>query len=188
MPYFNSYLQLIKSTDKVVDLGCGATPSPRANVIVDLFVDDDTQRGGASMQSVKNDPRLVIADVCNLPFKDKEFDFSIAGHIAEHVEDPNLFCKEVIRISKTGYIESPSRLQEIIAGHLFHKWIIEVENNKLIFIKKHPFFDTLQDLNNFNRRGANKRWWENFFWNYSEMLHTCFYWQDGFEWEIRDFC
>ena len=45
-----------------------------------------------------------------LPFKDNEFDFVIASHVIEHVEDFEFFLKELERISKKGYIELPTRL------------------------------------------------------------------------------
>ena len=32
----------------------------------------------------------------------------IASHIAEHVDDPDAFCRELARASKAGYIETPS--------------------------------------------------------------------------------
>ena len=45
-----------------------------------------------------------------LPFKDNEFDFVIASHVIEHVENFQFFIQEIERVSKQGYIELPSRL------------------------------------------------------------------------------
>ena len=39
-----------------------------------------------------------------LPFKDKEFDFVIASHVAEHVDDISYFLNELSRVEKKGYI------------------------------------------------------------------------------------
>ncbi len=36
---------------------------------------------------VPDDKELVIGDVLTIPFKDKEFDFLIASHIAEHIDN-----------------------------------------------------------------------------------------------------
>ena len=47
-----------------------------------------------------------------LPFKDKEFDFVIASHVAEHVEDISYFLNELSRVGKKGYIEVPTRLED----------------------------------------------------------------------------
>ena len=45
-----------------------------------------------------------------MPFKDNEFDFVIASHVIEHVEDFEFFIKELEIKSKKGYIELPTRL------------------------------------------------------------------------------
>ena len=80
----------------------------------------------------------------NLPFKDKEFDFVIASHVIEHVEDFEFFLKELERISTKGYIELPTRLGDNLVfenktDHLWHMDFDDV-NNKLIITKKNQIF------------------------------------------------
>ena len=105
----------------VVDLGCGSDGAcPYADVLVD--------RGDWS-ENFK-DKEFVICDLNNtpLPFKDKQFDFSFASHILEHIKEPISFLEEVVRISKSGYIEVPSPLiDNLVSGDdggdpNGHKW------------------------------------------------------------------
>jgi len=131
--YIRDYLETIKKHERVVDLGCGDKPYPRADVYVDFFESDNSQRDGAEFKPP--DGKYIHWDLNTYPypFKDKEFDFVIAGHIAEHLDDPPRFCLEVQRIGKRGYIETPNKLYEEIYGWDFHKWYVYIENNYLVF-------------------------------------------------------
>ena len=45
--------------------------------------------------------------------KDNEFDFVVASHVLEHVQDPVLFLSEIQRVSSIGgYIEVPTKLED----------------------------------------------------------------------------
>src|SRR5260370_17414930 len=47
------------------------------------------------------------------PYPDKHFDFSFCAGTLEDVRDPIGACHELMRVSRAGYIETPSRLREI---------------------------------------------------------------------------
>ena len=84
----------------ILDIGCGYTPNKNATIIADK----------QNLANHYKDKNLVRILEKKLPFKDKEFDFVIASHVIEHVEDFEFFIKELERISSRGYIELPSRL------------------------------------------------------------------------------
>jgi len=43
---------------------------------------------------------VLIKDIYNLPFKDKQFTYTLCSHTIEHVDYPERFYKELKRISK----------------------------------------------------------------------------------------
>ena len=44
----------------------------------------------------------VKADICNLPFKDNEFDIILCNHVLEHIPDDTKAMEELYRILKPG--------------------------------------------------------------------------------------
>ncbi|MCC6503467.1 MAG: class I SAM-dependent methyltransferase [Deltaproteobacteria bacterium] len=119
---------------KILDLGSGNHPAPFATHLVDLFVEDNFHRGGVEI--VKDNRPLIVADLEKLPFKDKEFDFVYCSHVLEHVSDPKLACQEIIRIGKRGYIETPTRLSDMLYNFSYlHKWHVNLVGNTLIFME-----------------------------------------------------
>ena len=124
----------IDNSAKVLDVGGGHNPHPRANVVVDKYTDTNYHRS-ADIKVLKNQ-QFINADGEKLPFKDKEFDYVICCHVLEHVEDPKQFLSELFRVGKKGYIEIPSLLGECIAPRESHKWIIHEHNDVLYLVDK----------------------------------------------------
>ena len=90
----------------------------------------------------------VQRDICEKtpwPFEDKYFDYSICSHTLEDLRDPLYVCSELIRVSKRGYIEVPSRVYEAcrgleddrMVGLSHHYWLIETEGNHVQFTPKY---------------------------------------------------
>lgn len=44
----------------------------------------------------------VKADICNLPFKDNEFDIILCNHVLEHIQDDTKAMQELYRVLKVG--------------------------------------------------------------------------------------
>ncbi len=85
---------------KILDIGCGYRAHPKASVIADI----------QDFSNYYKERSFIQIKGKQLPFKDKEFDFVIASHVIEHVQDIDFFIKELERISSKGYIELPTRL------------------------------------------------------------------------------
>lgn len=114
---------------KILDIGCGYTAHNRATTIADV----------QDFSKFYKDKNFIKINEKKLPFKDKEFDFVIASHVIEHVEDFQFFLKELERISKKGYIELPTRLGdnlvfENVKDHIW--WFVFDDVNKVLIASR----------------------------------------------------
>lgn len=135
----------IKKSDYVVEVRGGFNPHPRTNVVVDKFVDTNYYR--KTDKKVLKSQKFIQADGENMPFKDKEFDYSICNQVLEHVENPHKFLKEQERVSKRGYIEVPSLIGEYLFPKKSHKWVILEIDGKLVLVEKEKvWFKTYMDF------------------------------------------
>ena len=122
---------------KVLDIGCGYTAHENATVICDI----------QDLSEFYKDKNFIKLENNILPFKDKEFDFVIASHVIEHVEDVKTFIKELERISSKGYIELPTILEDnlVFENRKDHIWHMEFDdiNSKLLISEKVQFLEPL---------------------------------------------
>lgn len=117
---------------RVLDVGSGHNPHPRADVLVDKFLLENTERSGQAIR-VPSGKLFAVADACAMPFKDKIIDFVICSHVAEHVKDIDKFCSELNRIARRGYLETPSKLAEILRHAPNHRWFVSNQHGKIVF-------------------------------------------------------
>mgnify|MGYP006099266431 FL=1 len=120
---------------KILDIGCGYRAHRNASVIADI----------QDFSNFYKKKKFIQIKGKNLPFKDKEFDFVIASHVIEHVEDFEFFIKEVERITSKGYIELPSRLGDnlVFENKTDHIWWFYFDDvfNELLVSKKNQLID-----------------------------------------------
>lgn len=116
---------------RVLDIGSGDHPHLDATHLLELYLSDDTERGGPLKVLGK---LLIQGDVEALPFRDKTFDYAYACHVLEHVTDPSRACAELMRVARAGYIETPDPFYEQgynypeleRRGWPFHRWFVWV--------------------------------------------------------------
>jgi len=154
---------LEKNNWSVLDIGCGYSANKYANVIC------DTQ----DLKSFYKDKKFVQLSDKILPFRDNEFDFVVASHVLEHVQDPVLFLSEIQRVSSIGgYIEVPTKLEDnlVFENKKDHLWHIDFDDDEkeIIISKKENYFEpiltvsTVKKLQKYFRKSlVIELYWEN---------------------------
>ena len=155
---------------KILDLGCGYRAHKNASVIADS---QDFSKFYKEREFIQIKEKI-------LPFKDKEFDFVIASHVIEHVEDFQFFIKELERISPRGYIELPTRLGDnlVFENMKDHIWWFNFDdiNNKLISSKKNQLIEPFISV-------STAKYFEEIF---RESLVIELMWENKIDYEIND--
>ena len=152
---------------KILDIGCNLAAVEYAQTVADI-------QDFSKFYQKKNKKFVLIQDK-TFPFKDNEFDFVYASHVIEHIDDVSFFINELRRISKQGYIELPSLLEDNIVlsknSSEDHKWIFKFDDvEKILLVEKkkeliEPFithgvlFETLRK--NFRSSLVLELHWEN---------------------------
>ena len=120
---------------KILDVGCGYRAHPKASVIADV----------QDLSNYYKERKFIKINEKRFPFKDKEFDFVIASHVIEHVEDFEFFIKELERVSSKGYIELPSRLGDnlVFENKTDHVWwfLYDDVSNRLVASKRNQIIE-----------------------------------------------
>ena len=160
-----NYIQSILSKNtnwKVLDIGCGYTANKFATTICDI----------QDLSHFYKDKNFVKLDGNRLPFEDNHFDFVIASHVLEHVEDYKFFINELERVSNKGYIELPTKLEDnlVFENKKAHIWQMDFDddNSKLLISKKLQFIEPIltvsmlqQFRKNFKSSLILELYWEN---------------------------
>jgi len=142
-------LDMLRPEATVLDVGGWAKPFSRANWVIDLMPHDSRGLYGEVDPASERftEESWLTFDVCDRtpwPFDDKSFDFATCSHTLEDLRDPIWVCSELQRVSRAGYIEVPSRLEEQSlgvngadwAGWSHHRWLIDRAQGALRFVFK----------------------------------------------------
>lgn len=116
----------------VLDVGSGQKPMWRADVLVERYLDDSSQRPGPLCVARP----LICRDIEALPLKDKAFDFIYCSHVLEHVSDPERAARELGRVGKAGIIAVPSYHWEKQRNEPTHRWLCRTDGDIVILSPK----------------------------------------------------
>lgn len=141
----------------VLDVGGGRFPWFRATHIIDRRPYDNMVRpiafAGRTGENQRFTPDTWTArDFYDLPwpFDDQQFDFSLCMGTLEDLHDPFTIAAEIQRVSKAGYVSTPTRAAEStrgvsrhpdtnqLFGYVHHRWFVEIEHGALVFTDKNP--------------------------------------------------
>ena len=100
--FFSELITASRQTDRVLEIGPGASSHPRSNLFLELSFDSDqvkvAQRGRGLGEA-----DFRACSVCRygggeFPFEDNQFDYVICSHVVEQVEDLPNFLSEGFRV------------------------------------------------------------------------------------------
>ena len=153
---------------KILDIGCGYSANNYATTICDV----------QDLSNFYKNKNFVILKNKDLPFNDNQFDFVISSHVMEHVKDLKYFIKEIERVSKRGYIELPTKLEDnlVFENKNDHLWQMEFDdvNYRLLISKKNQFVEpilTVSGIQQFRK-------------NFKSSLILELYWEDKIDYDF----
>ncbi len=153
---------------RVLDVGAGILPFPRANVLIDIAEPNRHPDQEWIKSDFSRDP---------LPFADKSFDFVYCRHVVEDMFNPFPLIREMARVGRAGYIETPSPMAEMCRGidgssppwrgYYHHHFIVWPHAGELRFVMKYPLVEYL-DVQGLNvaatLRNAPHLWNSHYLW------------------------
>jgi len=192
--YVSRYFDFeIKPTDKVLDIGSGHEPFPYATHLGDIALTDDQYgRHGVPFKYVAGKP-VFECNVEDMPFGNKEFDFIYCSHVLEHTIDPERACRELMRVGRRGYIETPTRGKDLwlnTAKMSNHHWAVELRGKTLHFTEysaeELQGFDcnVILDMNCYPQTDREKAL-AALLRLKSKQINVMLYWEDTIEYEVH---
>ena len=182
----------IQPDHKVLDMGSGHIPFSLATHLADISTKDSSiGRGGASFKLMEGKPVYECA-VENTPFADKEFDFVYCSHVLEHSPDPARACKELMRIARRGYIETPTRGKDVFlasARPSNHLNAVELRGDVLTFFPYSPdeiqglHVDILQQMHSTPQTPREKAF-SALLYLYPQAVNTMLLWENDFLYDV----
>jgi len=185
------YIQLpeIPAHWKVLDIGPGEYPHPRA----DAYLDYDITKLTPLSERGK---RTILADIMGAvpQCEDKEFDFVWMSHSMEHLKDPLAAARTISRIGKRGVMIVPSAWKEGLTnfeetGHLWQILPNPDERAAPIFVRANGQVDRIRNIDVMKsmsrvfRSGPNRisppeqrslrKWW----YEHEAELDVVYFWE-----------
>ena len=179
-PKMLAYIKAVAAKDKkILELGPGKQP-------ID-FATDFCGRGDHEEKDFKN-YKTCDFNHDKLPYEDNEFDFVYARHVIEDLYNPFNLLKEMSRVAKKGYIETPSPLAECsqlcsinvkgelagYRGYCHHRWLVWNNGKGLQLIEKFPMIDQLK----YDDKAMNNVLQDPIYWG------TFYFWKDKIEYNM----
>jgi uncharacterized protein YbaR (Trm112 family) len=158
----------------VLEVGSGQSPHARADVLVDKYVADNFERPHEI--AVDFAKPFVVADGHRLPFAAGSFDYVIALHVLEHATAPERFAAELSRVARAGFVQVPTSVAELTFGWPYHPWLIEREDDTLVFRPRDGRDAPVGEL--FHRAYAESVLLRNWFAANRSLFHHSIEWRD----------
>lgn len=170
----------IEDNANVLEIGPGKIPFIKATHTLGLDIDKNV--------------KIIDIDTTPLPYPDKFFDFVYIRHVLEYIQNPDFVFKELIRVAKKGYIETPSPVVELsnnaespdYKGYIHHRYIVWTKDNTLNFIPKYPIIDKISMDIKDKTFLKNPIYWNNYFMWDEKTIPICKMWKNDVNFDIRN--
>jgi hypothetical protein len=182
LSYQEQYVQFkVRPGDRVLDIGNGGYPFPYATVVADRYVEKSPSRYEGLVTG--NKP-FVVADIHDLAFRDKAFDFIYCSHVLEVIENPLRACEEIMRVGKRGYIETPTLGKDALFA-----WARNIQKWHVVAIGPHLCFFEYSERQLDGIRSSvwrdliMSKWYnplQEVFYNNHDLFNVMFTWDDDF--------
>ena len=127
----------IRPGDRVLEVGPGGTPHPRADILLERrFADDEAAAQRGHTPPLDTVRQVVLYDGGRFPFDDRAFDYVICSHVLEHVEDVPAFAAELGRVAPRGYLEFPTVFYEYLYNFRVHRNLLHFAGGELLWMRK----------------------------------------------------
>jgi SAM-dependent methyltransferase len=177
--FFPDRITRLAPGHRVLEIGPGADPHPRSDVLLEMAFDDPAEYANqfGHGRMLATDKPVVYYDGRRFPFKDGEFDYVICSHVLEHVPDVEAFLGEVFRVAKRGYFEYPLCYYDYLYNIGAHVNYLKHHDGVLRFMKKSDSpLDAFKPVQALLFQSLNK--------GYTHTLNHLLPWiMEGFEWE-----
>lgn len=177
--FFPERITGIQEGHRVLEVGPGADPHPRADVLLEMAYGDPAEyaKQFGHERALRTDKELVHYDGTRFPFPDKAFDYVICSHVVEHVPDVEAFVSECFRVARRGYFEYPLCYYEYLYNFDVHLNLVKHFEGTLRYMRKSDTaldgFGPVQEL----LRASLTR-------GYTSTLNDLLPWMmEGFEWD-----
>lgn len=183
---------------RVLEIGSGHNPFVGVTHLLERDIADGSERGGNAV-FVPTAAKLIVGEATTLPFTSGAFDFVYASHVLEHVDDPMGACREMMRVGKAGYIETPSPFleqglalrDESSPTHWFHRWFVFSPSPGLLVFEPKSVDHVIQFCSCSDGQFL-REFYESL--DFRQAQHcfrrstktTVFYWKASFHVEVRD--
>lgn len=177
--FFEERIQSIKKGDRVLEIGPGATPFRRSDVFLERTYTSKEEYIAQTghVGELQTDKKIVFYQGDTFPFQDNEFDYVICSHVLEHVDNPDLFLKEMQRVAKRGYLEFPTLYYDFLYNFPEHTMLLNYKNDTIYWMPKSVSgFNQYKNVQSFFYRTCELEY-------YSLINELKEYFFQGFEWE-----
>jgi len=162
--------EMTEGYSSVLEVGPGRKPFSKATEFVDWRSFKELDGKPVHALNINQDM---------LPLGDKSFEFVYCRHTLEDLYNPLLVCREMNRVGKAGYIETPSPIAEAAKGvdyqspawrgYHHHRYFVWGEGETLMFLPKYPILEhiLMEGVENQLIEHLNKHplyWNTYFFW------------------------